>query len=214
LPSSFSRRHPRIDPRTLTRYTAGMAIQFNCPACRQPIEVDDEWGSQHVHCPFCKRVVTAPTMSTLTDQELASVETARKITEGKSYSPPHRVPVGPPKFNQMAIGGVGCSFLAIFLFLVSFIMINLLIQEHLGPAAMPEEAQSKMFEIMSDPTSGQQLKIVGPMCLSFCFWMAGVCLSSISLVNSHQKGRKLAVVGIIASGFLPLLCLLSFLMSL
>lgn len=42
-----------------------MAIQFACPECRQAIEIDDEWGGQTVSCPYCRRVVRAPTESTL-----------------------------------------------------------------------------------------------------------------------------------------------------
>ncbi len=42
-----------------------MAIQFACPACQQPIEVDDEWANQTVSCPYCRRIVRAPAQSTL-----------------------------------------------------------------------------------------------------------------------------------------------------
>ena len=41
-----------------------MAIRFACPSCQQPIEVDDQWGGQAVACPYCRRAVTAPTIST------------------------------------------------------------------------------------------------------------------------------------------------------
>ena len=42
-----------------------MAIQFACPSCEQPIEIDDEHGADQVSCPYCRNVVTAPTESTL-----------------------------------------------------------------------------------------------------------------------------------------------------
>lgn len=41
-----------------------MAIQFNCPSCTQPIEVDDEVAGQSAACPYCGKVVTVPTAST------------------------------------------------------------------------------------------------------------------------------------------------------
>lgn len=41
-----------------------MAIRFQCPSCRQPIEVDDAWSGQSVACPYCRNVVTAPAAST------------------------------------------------------------------------------------------------------------------------------------------------------
>lgn len=42
-----------------------MAIRFLCAACNQPIEVDDEWASRLVACPYCRRTVAAPAQSTL-----------------------------------------------------------------------------------------------------------------------------------------------------
>lgn len=40
-----------------------MAIQFRCPGCTQPIEVDDEFAGQNASCPYCQRVVTVPAES-------------------------------------------------------------------------------------------------------------------------------------------------------
>ncbi|MCP4249956.1 MAG: hypothetical protein GY778_23180 [bacterium] len=45
-----------------------MAIQFPCPSCRQPIEIDDEWASKPVSCPYCQKMVTAPESSTLSPE--------------------------------------------------------------------------------------------------------------------------------------------------
>lgn len=44
-----------------------MAIRFRCSACSQPIEIDDEWASKTVACPYCRKTVTAPDTSTLDD---------------------------------------------------------------------------------------------------------------------------------------------------
>lgn len=40
-----------------------VAIRFQCTACGQPIEVDDEWASKPVLCPYCQKAVTAPAES-------------------------------------------------------------------------------------------------------------------------------------------------------
>lgn len=37
-----------------------MAIQFFCPSCGQPIEVDDEMANQPVACPYCRATATTP----------------------------------------------------------------------------------------------------------------------------------------------------------
>ena len=67
-----------------------MAIQFMCSACSQPIEVDDEWASRLVACPYCRKTVTAPAASQLEDlgrfpmasvvpDRVAAVETPRNV---------------------------------------------------------------------------------------------------------------------------------------
>src|ERR1051326_6963684 len=42
-----------------------MAIQFSCPGCSQPIEVDDQFAGQTAACPYCRQVVSVPVQSTL-----------------------------------------------------------------------------------------------------------------------------------------------------
>lgn len=42
-----------------------MEIRFPCPLCKQPIEIDPEWASRAVACPYCRKTVTAPAESTL-----------------------------------------------------------------------------------------------------------------------------------------------------
>jgi DNA-directed RNA polymerase subunit RPC12/RpoP len=37
-----------------------MAIQFRCPGCSQPIEVDDPFAGKAAQCPYCRRVITVP----------------------------------------------------------------------------------------------------------------------------------------------------------
>ena len=54
-----------------------MAIRFQCSACSQPIEVDDEWALRTVACPYCRKTVTAPGGSTL--PELSEIPTASPL---------------------------------------------------------------------------------------------------------------------------------------
>ncbi len=76
-----------------------MPIQFSCPSCRQPIEVDDEFGGAQVSCPYCRNVVTAPTESTLSIAETpggAETPEARPTHVGaESEEPPS--PPAPPQ---------------------------------------------------------------------------------------------------------------------
>lgn len=49
-----------------------MTIQFLCPSCSQPIEVDREVGGKAAVCPYCRRVVAVPTSSTYDPQQLVT----------------------------------------------------------------------------------------------------------------------------------------------
>src|SRR5262245_2960093 len=77
----------------------GMAIQFHCPGCGQPIEVDDEWASKLVACPYCRRTVSAPVQSTLDVREV--VPSAKPVATSESAAP--TTPSGWP--GQAAAGG-------------------------------------------------------------------------------------------------------------
>jgi hypothetical protein len=55
-----------------------MAIRFQCASCAQPIEIDDEWASRLVACPFCHKTTLAPPTSTL--PELSAIPTASPIS--------------------------------------------------------------------------------------------------------------------------------------
>jgi hypothetical protein len=41
-----------------------MAIQYPCPNCGKPIEVDDEFAGQHATCPYCRHAAAVPHQST------------------------------------------------------------------------------------------------------------------------------------------------------
>ena len=75
-----------------------MPIRFACPSCQQPIEIDDQWAGQSVACPYCKRVVTAPTTSTWPVGEIPMASPAR----GTSPPPP---PPGGYAFPQPTADG-------------------------------------------------------------------------------------------------------------
>lgn len=70
-----------------------MAIQFHCPACSQPIEVDDEFAQRAAQCPYCSAVVTVPLSSTI---EPVGPPRARPVThsaDGEAEESPDRPPL-------------------------------------------------------------------------------------------------------------------------
>ena len=71
-----------------------MAIQFPCPSCGQPIEVDDEYGGQTAACPYCRRVVNVPTQSPDEMRPAAMARPALSSSEGEARAEPREVPTG------------------------------------------------------------------------------------------------------------------------
>ncbi len=183
-----------------------MAIQFNCPGCRQPVEVDDEWAGEHVACPFCQRVVTAPTESTITTLQHDLPPTARRLSP---LGPGGMVAAGaatPPRYNRMATVGFGFSLAAILLMILGTILLKPILDQ-LDPNRTIEEQQKKMMELANDPEfAGRILLGVGSLGLSFVCWLAGLIFSAIAATRKDLAGRRLAIAGIGCS----VLCLLLF----
>jgi len=180
-----------------------MVIQFSCPACQQPIEVDDEWGGQHVACPFCERVVTTPTESTLEGIDATVPPVARKLAPPATSDGAAAVQqVG---VNRLAIVGLCFSLGAILLTVCSMILFSPVVQQ-VGPNATPEEVQKKVTELLADAELSSRIVLgVGLLCLSFAFWLTGLILCVVAATRRHLALQHLAVVGIVFSILLPLL---------
>ncbi len=183
-----------------------MAIQFNCPGCRQPVEVDDEWAGEHVSCPFCQRVVTAPAESTINTLQHDLPPTARRLSPSGPGEVIATGAVAPSRYNRLAVVGFGLSLAAILLLILGTILLQFFF-EQLEPNLTVEEQQKKAMEIASDPEyAGRILLGVGSLCLSFVSWLAGAIISAIAATRKDLLGRRLALAGIACS----VLCLLLF----
>ncbi|MCZ6655044.1 MAG: hypothetical protein O7D91_18710 [Planctomycetota bacterium] len=182
-----------------------MAIQFNCPGCRQPVEVDDEWAGEHVTCPFCQRVVTAPAESTITTLQNNLPPTARRLSPSGPGGMIETGAAPPPRYNRMAVAGFGLGLAAIFLIVLGQIMLQFVVDE-MGPNPTFEEQQKKTMELYSDPeTRGRMLMGLGSFCLSSVCWLTGVIVSVIAVTRKDLPGRRLAIAGVTCSALIPLL---------
>ena len=95
-----------------------MAIQFPCPSCNQPIEVDEEWANRPVACPYCRLQVAAPARSTLEvcdEAPQAAPAQPQADAPGEPYARPHQASardVGTNKFGLaavcLALACIGC----------------------------------------------------------------------------------------------------------
>ncbi len=183
-----------------------MAIQFNCPGCRQPVEVDDEWAGQHVACPFCQRVVTAPAESTITALQDDLPPTARRLSPSGPGGAIATDAATPPRYNRLAIVGFGLSLAAILLLILGSILLRFFF-EQMDPNLAMEEQQKKAMELAGDPEHAGRIMLgVGSFCLSFVCWLAGLIFSAIAATRKDLPGRRLAIAGIACA----VLCLLLF----
>ncbi len=169
------------------------------------MEVDDEWAGEHVACPFCQRVVTAPAESTITTLQNDLPPTARRLSPSGAGDVIATGAAPPPRFNRLAVVGFGLSLAAIFLLIFGQIMLQFVVDE-MGPNPTFEEQQKKTMELYKDPESaGRMLLGAGSLCLSFTCWLAGVIFSAIAATRKELPGHRVAIAGITCSMLIPLL---------
>lgn len=98
-----------------------MAIRFQCAACGQPIEVDDDLAESVVGCPYCHKTVTAPVQSMLSQP--SDMPVATPLGPADSLSQPTALQEqsgAPPRGNTLAVVGFSLACLLILVQVVSF----------------------------------------------------------------------------------------------
>ncbi len=170
-----------------------MVIQFGCPGCHQPIEVDSQWAGAHVACPFCQRVVTAPTASTLDLLRREPPPSARRVPPGGTAA------VRPTGHNRLAVLGLVFSVGAIALYIISQVLLQPLANQW-GPAPRPED----FSRLANDPALMVRLLLgLAALGLTFLAWAAGLILSMIALTQTHAPGRRFAIAGVLCAALIP-----------
>ena len=192
-----------------------MAIRFPCPACRQPIEVDDEWGNQSVGCPFCQKVVTAPASSSWRDDDIP-VATPAGSAFGQAPPPPANMspdgmqrPYGTaPQRGGLAPKALALSLSSVALAIIGWvaffgIMLGML-EGRLTADPTPEEFRQVQKELMDDMMETGQLprSSVGTFAtiLGTCCGFAGLALGAKSLIRQERR-RGMAITACVISTF-------------
>ena len=118
-----------------------MAIRFQCSACSQPIEVDEEWARKLVACPYCRKTITAPMESTL--PEPSEIPTATGIEQSGPFVAAAYTgeagPAAPPRSNVLAKVAFGLSC-AVVVLMGSYSLVLATHQDELRP--LFEQGQS------------------------------------------------------------------------
>lgn len=175
-----------------------MPIQFFCPTCRQPIEVDDDVANQAVTCPYCQKAVTAPAQS----DPLVSMRTP----DAAATAAPPPLPVipeiaGPAPSNKLGWGALICA-VACLLTLLFSLVIGLRVAKDLGPNPSRENLNAAIQERMRN--SGlQAVSLLGGCVVP----IVGIALGVAALVR-RRRPMWPAVVAVIAIGlYLLMVCI-------
>ncbi len=166
-----------------------MAIRFRCSACAQPIEIDDEWASKTVACPYCRKTITAPFESTLTD--LDRVPTATPMVRETSADSPE-VASAPA-----VSAAVGPNRLAVVALILALLSVALLLTAQMVLAAHPaelkelEEAMNAVATFTEKMDAQQNFFDTHPEAIS---WMV---VSFMGIFGSGTAGLAAIVCGVI-----------------
>src|SRR3990172_4295660 len=130
-----------------------MAIRFQCGACSQPIEVDDEWASKAVACPYCRKTVTAPSESTLGD--LTRIPMASPLGVGE-----HAAAVPAPTVGSYAGADPSANPMAVASFILACIMVVLLLAGAMLVASHALDLEQLQKDLQQQPgaESGSQFR--------------------------------------------------------
>lgn len=182
-----------------------MAIQFFCVACRQPIEVDDEFANQTVTCPYCRKVVTAPAASEgvmLNNPPVASPSETGGIPVTMPYALPQ--PRGTNIWSWISLGCVSFSLVVLAILLGLFASLA----KGLGTNPTPQEMSKFFAEEISKRPGIQALGTAG-ICLTP---ILGVVAGIVALVR-RTPPRWPAITALAVSGLFILLLCLNFVFS-
>ena len=175
-----------------------MAIQFSCPSCRQPIEVDLELAGREVECPYCHNVVTAPMASTY--MASPNVPTARGLANAAALAGPGDPTIRPPG-NPAALWGLGLACLCFVLFLAAVLLIGASV-----PAEFSEKLPGQLAEQPTDPPWDPKSDSLPPalvagvmrLLVSLGVWVVGLVCAVLGLRGQRRRGFAWAGIGLLS----------------
>lgn len=180
-----------------------MAIQFQCPSCRQPIEIDDQWAAHPVACPYCQRVVTAPPQSTWPADE---VPTAREA--GSDDTRPSAVPTAdpfsplPPARSAKGAWALTLACTAVALCILSFVSffmsLGMAAMQEAGPDATTKEIEQVTEQLLNEGKIPASPLAVASALLGTACGIGGLVLAALTLIRK-EGGQGLAIAALIIS---------------
>lgn len=187
-----------------------MPIQYHCPSCGQPIEVDDDAANQPVTCPYCRRISTAPPVTA------ANFDAATRPAAGPSASgrpaPPANAMAGQPSpysaqppiagGNKLGWWSLGLISAAVVLMVV-FMLISVTL---LGPGATTQDSTHATQLMQEKLEEYPTLKLLSTSA-SCILPLTAMTFAIISLARgSRPKWPAYTTLGIVTGGVL-LMCI-------
>ncbi len=167
-----------------------MSIQFACPSCRNPIEVDDAWASGNVACPYCRNTVLAPATSTY----LHSGE----IPQACEISHPGAASAGR---NVVAIVALALSCLWVAGFVSAMAIVATPLQEALGDNPTAEQLQSFLQEQANAASPASWIVSFGvAFMVAGAAWIAGLVCAIIGVSQRRRRGFAIAAFAVLSAG--------------
>lgn len=200
----------------------GMAIRFQCGACSQPIEVDDEWSLRAVACPYCRKTITAPSESTLGD--LARIPMASPLLAvGSAFALPTLAPgsyaTRDSNANPLAVAAFILAAAMVILWLSSAMIVasHSLDLEQLQKELQPQpgadtasqvQSMMKYFEAHGGRFPGWLLALGWLLIFAMATWPAAIVCGLLAL--RRRARRPMAVIALVSCGCVALWFCLSF----
>lgn len=191
-----------------------MAIRFLCSNCQQPIEIDDEWASKSVACPFCRTTVSAPAATTWDEPphvpEAVPAGSLAPLTGEAALAETGQAE--PPSSKRLAVVAFALSCFTLGLLAAHVIYQRLHSEEF---AAFSEELQRLMAETSSItdavmaytrahgnsmPSWLIVLNLLGMTMMASC---AASLVCGLIAVR-RPSGRRLALTSLALSGLVPI----------
>ena len=190
-----------------------MAIRFQCASCSQPIEVDDEWASKAVACPYCRKTVTAPAESTLGD--VTQMPAASPLGTGPAGGATGPLPPDPLASPDVSANHVAVAALVLVCCAVALLGVaNLILAPHneeikrlydaMSTArTFPEgmERQAEFFQEMGG-LPGWMVAAFSCEIGAGMAWLASIVCAVIGV--RRVRRRRLAVLSLALAAFVPI----------
>jgi hypothetical protein len=189
-----------------------MAIQFHCPSCRQPIEVDGEYALKEVACPYCRKVVTAPAASTLVSPPPQARAVGEPLT-GQVGPVAGRAPAPyPPRVSRLSLVGFSLAVGSLLIILLGGMAMRSVVEEYAQKKKLQLQdavpaLQQELMNGKAPPNVGFLFLGASMACVGFLANVGGLVCSLIALFQ--PTGRKSwAIAGTVVGFILPLQMLL------